>query len=131
MIGNLILTALKANSDVVATVGSEIYPLVARSETTFPRLVYVVESIDPGYNKDGWEGDECLFSISCITTNYSDATELAGYVRTALEMEEGTIGNISVNRIGMDSYFEDFDQDDSKNTFTIELVFRTNIKEYI
>lgn len=91
MIGILIADLLKNDATLTALVNvNNIFPYVADEDTQLPLVVYTIDDIDPGYNKDGWIGDTVKFSIASFSEDYSTLMDVVAAVRGAVELKHGT-----------------------------------------
>ena len=128
MIGIVIKKLLSDDSTVDELVGNNIFPLVMSLDTTRPAIVYVVESMEPDYSKDGWAGDDCTFRVTSYADSYSVATEIAHAARMALELKKGEYSGIGIERIictGREEFYQ-FDAD----VYIIRYTFKTKIYKY-
>jgi len=124
MIGILIADLLKANDDLIALVPEiSIFPYVANENTPLPLIVYTIDSLNPEYNKDGWIGDICNFSVISISDNYANLQLIVKQIREALELKKG----IYTRRIiltGLQEY------NIAENMFMNKLNLSVNIFDY-
>ncbi len=129
MIGKLIANRLKASPALLLLVSTNnIYPYVANEGTTAPLIIYVIESLDPVYDKDGWVQDECNFNVITYADNYSDLQDIAKEVRAALELQTGVYEGISVRKIYLRAQSEGYSI--NEDLFVNRLSFRTIITDY-
>ena len=129
MIGKAIVSLLNANEDLLALVpAANIYPYVINEDTSLPAIVYTIDSLAPEYTKDGWVGDECVFSIISFSDNFSSLQDISMEVRTALELESGTNGGITTERIYLTGQSEGYNI--TENVFLNRLTFSTIITGY-
>ena len=118
-IGKAIFKILDDNSDVNALVSSRIYPMIARQGTDFPFIIYDVLSDEPTDYKEGVSSlDTTSIMVSVYSETYSQASDLAKKVRTALDRQSGTIAGIKVQSIKYDGYNDFFDLDSFDNSAT-------------
>jgi len=118
-IGKAIFKILDDNSDVNALVSSRIYPMIARQGTDFPFIIYDVLSDEPTDYKEGVSSlDTTSIMVSVYSETYSQASDLAKKVRTALDRQSGTIAGIKVQSIKYDGYNDFFDLDSFDNSST-------------
>jgi hypothetical protein len=90
-IGISIKALLDANASLLALVPStRIFPYVANENTPLPLIIYTVNDLDPGYDKDGWVGDDCDFSVVSFSEDYATLQLIATQVRAALELQNTT-----------------------------------------
>jgi hypothetical protein len=123
-IGIAISGLLKANAALLALVNTDsIFPYVANPDTALPLIVYRINSLDAEYDKDGWVGDECTFSVECVSDDYSNLQLIATEIRAALELKKYT----GTDRIEMTGMEEDAFQN---GIFTNTLSFTYRIHDY-
>ena len=100
---------------VVSLVGSRIFPNVAKTDTAFPFIVYDVSADSPGDTKDGVSTlDSVTVMVSGYSETYTQACDLAAYIRTTLDRVSGTYGGLTIQSIQFQGYDDLFD-DDSGN----------------
>lgn len=88
-IGIAIAGLLKANASLLALVNTDnIFPYMANPDTALPLIVYTVDSLTAEYDKDGWVGDDCNFSVISVSDDYSNLQLIATQVRAALELKK-------------------------------------------
>jgi hypothetical protein len=127
MIGKVIAHLLKANADLLVIVpAGNIYPYVMNEDTHLPAIIYTIDSVTPGYDKDGWLGDECVFSVVTFCDNYTTLQCIALEIRQALELQSGTHEGITLRNIYLTGQLEGFNiQEDvflNKQTFSTEII---------
>jgi hypothetical protein len=87
--GIVISGLLKANASLLALVNTaNIFPYVANPDTALPLIVYRINSLEPEYDKDGWVGDFCSFSVESVSDDYSNLQLIVTQVRIALELKK-------------------------------------------
>ncbi len=128
MIGKGIANILENYSDLTDLVGTKIFPILAKQGTNLPVVEYTIDTITPEYSKGEWMCDEVDFSILCTALSYKLATELCGEVRNAMELAAGEKNGITMQKVYMDGYTEDYDLDGS--SYIINLRFRTKATAY-
>jgi len=129
MIGKAIVSLLNANEDLLALVASaNIYPYVINEDTALPAIVYTIDSLAPEYTKDGWIGDECVFSIVSFSDSFTSLQNIAMEVRKSLELESGVNAGITTERIYLTGQSEGYNI--SENVFLNRLTFSTIITGY-
>ena len=128
MIGLGIANILENYSDLTDIVGTKIFPILAKQRTSLPLVEYTIDTLTPEYTKTEWIGDDVDFSILCTALSYKLTTELAGEVRNAMELEAGAKNGITMQKVYMDGYTEDYDLDGS--SYIINLRFRTRVIAY-
>jgi len=126
MIGKVITTLLKANTDLTDIVpGDRIFPYIMNEKTPLPGIIYTVEDIDPQYTKDGLHNDICSFTVASVSDNYNQLQDIVYQVREALETEQGTFSGVQIKRIIMTGQDEAFSI--QENVFINRLRFSTSI----
>ena len=83
-VGNDARAIMLADADIVAQVGSNIYPLVAAEGTTGDFIVYSRSRYGKKDVKMGVYEDECELSIVAVSDNYDNAIGLASKIDNAL-----------------------------------------------
>lgn len=92
-IGNDVRTLLLANADLVAKVGTNIYPIVAPENTNGSFIVYAREKYSKKTAKQGVYEDDCQVAITAVADNYDEAVDLA-------ELIDNTLTGNHVNPFG-------------------------------
>lgn len=88
---------LLADSGISAIVGSRIYPVILEEGATFPALVYQRISGPRVQSLDGASGLAVLrIAISCYTTLFATARDLAAKIRVLLNGYRGTLSEGTV-----------------------------------
>ena len=91
-----------------------IFPNVAKNGTTFPFIIYDIESESPTQDKDGVSTlDEDFVMVSCYCKTYSEASDLARKIRTALDRKTGTYADVEIQSIQYNGYNDTFDDNTS------------------
>lgn len=112
--GLAIYNILTTNVDVGSMVSRRVFPNVAKNGTEFPFIIYDVESESPTQDKDGVSTlDEDFVMVSCYSKTYSEASDLAQKIRTALDRKTGTFGGIEIQSIQYNGYNDLFDDNTS------------------
>jgi hypothetical protein len=112
--GLAIYNILSTDSDVFSMVVRRIFPNVAKNGTIFPFIIYDVESESPTQDKDGVSTlDEDFVMVSCYCKTYSEASDLAQKIRTALDRKTGTFGGVKIQSIQYNGYNDLFDDNTS------------------
>ena len=112
--GLAIYNILTSDSDVGDLVDRRVFPNVAKNGTEFPFIIYDVESESPTQDKDGVSTlDEDFVMVSCYCKTYSEASDLAQKIRTALDRKTGTFGGIEIQSIQYNGYNDLFDDNTS------------------
>jgi hypothetical protein len=129
MIGKLIYNLLSDHGDLTALVpATKIFPYVLNENTDLPAIVYVIESIEPEYTKDGWALDSANFLVIAISTDYAGLQSIATEVRAALEMERGTVEGITIQHIHITSISEEYNSE--VDVFVNRMSFNVNVINY-
>ena len=129
MIGKVIKSLLVANADLLVLVPeASIFPYVINENTTLPAIIYTIDSSVPDYTKDGWAGDAMTFSVVSLSDNYNTLQSIVPEIRTALELERGTIEGILIERIYMSGMAEGFNL--TENVFMNRLSFTVVVTNY-
>lgn len=127
MIGKAIHSLLEANAALVALVPvTSFYPYVLNENTVLPALIYTIDGVDPGYDKDTWHGDDYSFSVTSLSANYSNLQAIALQVRVALERKEGTTDGIKYQNI----YLSGQDEEGFIDGFSNKLTFKVKVVGY-
>jgi hypothetical protein len=129
LVGKAIYSILKDDSPVGAIIADRIYPNVAKQTSAFPFVVYNVTGDAPTVTKDGVSDlDENAILILCYSQTYSEASDLADKVRTALDRVDGTYEGVVLQGIQYLSYNDDFDiKDDDDGVYVKSLNFRIRL----
>jgi hypothetical protein len=129
MIGKVIRGLLDDNAALVALVPvANMFPYVMNENTALPAIVYTIDSLNAVYNKDGWVGDDCTFSVYSFSGNYSTLNSIATQVRAALEEKKGTTESITYERIELSGMMEGYSVSD--DTFLNKLTFTITVTDY-
>lgn len=115
-----IYTLLSTNAELKQLVGTNIFPLVAEEETTFPFIVFRRSNITTSYAKKEIANDTVIFTVSIADTNYAKTVEIAETVRNILELHTDDYFAL----IHLESVTEDF----VENAYIQELSFNAIIK---
>ncbi|MGV7234751.1 MAG: tail completion protein gp17 [Nitrosomonadaceae bacterium] len=90
-----IAAVLEANSDLLAAMGTRIYPDVLPFKYTLPAVTFNVNNITITETKDSTDTwDEADLRVTVHATNRADAETYMGYVRTAITRVDGTYGGL-------------------------------------
>ena len=112
--GLAIYNILITDVDVANMVVRRVFPNVAKNGTTFPFIIYDVESESPTQDKDGVSTlDEDFVMVSCYCKTYSEASDLAQKIRRALDRKKGIFGGIEIQSIQYNGYNDLFDDNTS------------------
>ena len=129
LVGKAIYKILSDNAPVDALISDRIYPNVAKQSSAFPFVVYTVNGDAPTDTKDGVSPlDNNSIEVLCFSQTYSEASDLADKVRTALDRVDGTYNGIELQRIQYLSYDDDYEvKDDDDGVYVKSLNFRVRI----
>lgn len=83
-IGNDIRTILLKDEDIVAKVGTNIFPLIAPENTKGDFIIYNRDKYSKSMVKMGVYEDECEVAVVAVSENYDDAVSLASLIDNAL-----------------------------------------------
>lgn len=104
MTGKAIYALLYANADILAAVGTRIFPDMATQDAAYPFIVYTIDDTDPSDTKDGVSGlDTVTARVTTYATKYTDAVDIAEDARTALDRKTGTYGTVPIQSIRFQS----------------------------
>ena len=127
-VGLALYSLLSSNAEVSSVVGTRIFPNVAPQTTTFPFIIYEVDGDDPNDTKDGVSTvDVNNITVSCYSKSYSNASDLALKIRTALDRQSGTHGGVSIQSIQYDSYNDIFDDNHEDGVYRKAIDFNVRI----
>lgn len=104
MTGKAIYALLYANADILAAVGTRIFPDMATQDAAYPFIVYTIDDTDPSDTKDGVSGlDTVTARVTTYATKYTDAVDIAEDARTALDRKTGTYATVPIQSIRFQS----------------------------
>jgi len=110
--GLAIYNILINDTDVEALVSGRVFPNVTKTGTTFPFIIYDISGDSPGDTKDGVSTlDSVSVMVSGYSKTYSEASDLALAIRTALDRLSGTYNGIIIQSIQFQGYDDLFDDD--------------------
>ena len=101
-----------------------IFAYAANEGTNAPFIVYTVDTLRAEYDKDGWTGDYCDFSILSFDSDYASLQSISSQVRRAVEL----VTTSGTERFTMTSQQEGFDV--NENMYLNKLSFNVKINEY-
>ncbi|MBC8266369.1 MAG: DUF3168 domain-containing protein [Flavobacteriales bacterium] len=129
LVGKAIYNILSNNAGVTAIASTRIYPNVAKQTSAFPFVIYSITGDAPTDTKDGVSPlDENNALILCYSQSYSEASDLADKVRTALDRVDGTYGGVELQNITYLNYSDDFDvNDDDDGVYVKSLNFKIRL----
>ena len=100
MIGKLIYSRLSTDSDILAYVGTKIYPDIVPQNVQYPFVVYTIVNSLPVDFKDGQSNlEEITLQVDVYTQNYDDTQELSNLIRNRLDRFVGTVEGVEVQTI--------------------------------
>jgi hypothetical protein len=100
MIGKLIYSRLSTDGEILAYVGSKIYPDIVPQNVQYPFVVYTITNSTPVDYKDGQSNlEEIEIQIDVYTQNYDDTQDLANLIRNRLDRFVGTVEGVEVQSI--------------------------------
>lgn len=92
---------------VTDKVGKNLYPLIAKENTTFPFVIYTKGNIAPIYSKGYSCGDRCTIEVAVVDKTYIGSVDLAEAVRTLLELHRDDY----FSEIILTNVYEEYSQD--------------------
>jgi len=129
MIGKVINSLLQANTSLIALVPTtSIYPYVLNENTPLPAIIYTIDSISAVYDKTGWVGDAYSFSVVSFSENYTLLQDIVSEVRSAIDLKDGTIEDIHIQRVELTGLSEGYNI--NENVYLNKLTFSTVVVEY-
>lgn len=98
-----IYNLLSNDETLSGLVGSNIFPLIAESNTEFPFIVFKRNSITPEYTKDWITSETIQVEVVCASDKYFETIDCAVAVRNKLEgYRDADIREVTVNYITED-----------------------------
>ena len=101
-IGNDIRTILLKDEDIVAKVGTNIFPLIAPENTKGDFIIYNRDKYSKSMVKMGVYEDECEVAVVAVSENYDDAVSLASLIDNALSGKH-LVNDVKISIILSDS----------------------------
>lgn len=101
-IGNDIRTILLKDEDIVAKVGTNIFPLIAPENTKGDFIIYNRDKYSKSMVKMGVYEDECEVAVIAVSENYDDAVSLASLIDNALSGKH-LVNDVKISIILSDS----------------------------
>lgn len=96
--------------DATIGVAARVSPEFARTPTTYPYIVFYVETIDPILSHDGGSGlSRAVVRLECFGSTHVQARDVADAIRTKLQGFNGTSASTRIDLIKV----EDGGRDDS------------------
>jgi hypothetical protein len=100
MIGKLIYNRLSTDGDILAYVGTKIYPDIVPQNVQYPFVVYTIVNSLPVDFKDGQSNlEEITLQVDVYTQNYDDTQELSNLIRNRLDRFVGLVEGVEVQSI--------------------------------
>jgi hypothetical protein len=100
MIGKLIYSRLSTDGEILAYVGSKIYPDIVPQNVQYPFVVYTIVNSLPVDFKDGQSNlEEITLQVDVYTQNYDDTQILSNLIRNRLDRFVGTVEGVEVQSI--------------------------------
>ena len=100
MIGKLIYNRLSTDNDILAYVGTKIYPDIVPQNVQYPFVVYTIVNSLPVDFKDGQSNlEEITLQVDVYTQNYDDTQELSNLIRNRLDRFVGIVEGVEVQSI--------------------------------
>ena len=100
MIGKAIYALLNGSTALTTIVSNRIFPDMATQTAVYPFVIYTVEGTTPTDTKDGVSVlDVVDVAVMAFANTYTQAQEVAGLVRTALDRVTGSQGGITLGGI--------------------------------
>ena len=100
MIGKLIYNRLSTDGDILAYVGTKIYPDIVPQNVQYPFVVYTIVNSLPVDFKDGQSNlEEITLQVDVYTQNYDDTQILSNLIRNRLDRFVGTVEGVEVQTI--------------------------------
>jgi hypothetical protein len=100
MIGKLIYSRLSTDGEILAYVGSKIYPDIVPQNVQYPFVVYTIVNSLPVDFKDGQSNlEEITLQVDVYTQNYDDTQILSNLIRNRLDRFVGIVEDVEVQSI--------------------------------
>jgi hypothetical protein len=100
MIGKLIYNRLSTDGEILAYVGSKIYPDIVPQNVQYPFVVYTIVNSLPVDFKDGQSNlEEITLQVDVYTQNYDDTQQLSNLIRNRLDRFVGIVEGVEVQSI--------------------------------
>ena len=114
LIWKYLLPRLTSNENLTRYISeNKMFPLVAKSDTTYPFLIYKRDGISPRYSKSpngGWTNNITI-TVTIYSDNYPNSVYIANEVRDSLEFYSYEDDDIRIYPIELISAFESFGDD--------------------
>lgn len=99
LINKAIFSILSENVDIVSTVSTRLYPIVATQEDTpLPFIVFQRKEMLPNYTKDACSFNMNKVVVTVLSKDYAQSVDLAQEVRSSIEGRSGTFNGVHINR---------------------------------
>ena len=125
-IGKVVKDILYQDETLNTLVKSQVFPLIAEENTTFPFIVYRRNSIRKASTKDYVNDEIASVDVVIATDKYAQSVEIAERVRFVLERGEYEGENFSVDNISLSNASEQYMQ----NTYIQTLTFDVEINNF-
>ena len=120
-INKYISSILKGNEELMKKVHSNIYPLIANQDTTFPFIIHQRDAVIANYTKDGRSNDSASFTITIRSKSYADSIELTEIIRGLFERRHDNYFKL----VQLSSVTEEYNGND--DSFTQRITFVATI----
>lgn len=119
-IGKIIKTLLLSNERLKSYIGSEVYPLIADTSTTYPFIIYRRSAIEKSSTKD--DADESVnVEIYIVSDTYEKSISIAEEVRKSVEHRKGTFEDLYIDDIIITDASESFEENAFVQSITITI----------
>lgn len=125
-IGKVVKEILYRDETLNTLVKSQVFPLIAEENTTFPFIVYRRNSIRKASTKDYVNDEIASVDVVIASDKYSQSVEIAERVRFVLEHGGYEGENFSVDNISLSNASEQYMQ----NTYIQTLTFDIEINNF-
>lgn len=125
MIGKVITSKFKSDTNLVSVFGGRIFPVVGAQAQPAPYAIYEVINNSPTRSKDADSHiDSVDVRITLISTNYSDTANGVEYVRSAFVRMREIILDVAVQSCKFDGERDLFSDDERYFAKQVDLTFR-------
>lgn len=112
-VGKLIYACITQDTNLSKTLGTNVFPLAAPADTTFPFVVYTRNNAySSNHTKDGWLTDDASFQITVVSDKYDQSVDIADAIRGLLENCRLSSNDLSIENIRLTSSNEMFNEDE-------------------
>jgi len=124
--GQYIVQVLNDNEDLTTLLGEgKIFPLIAKTDTTYPFIIYERSAITPIYTKTFGQDNNVQITFRIYAEEYDQGLQITNLVRNILERQTINFPNIiRINDIRLGSTNEQFTDD----AFLQTLTFTTQVE---